>query len=328
MKTKNFIGAKLMGILDAAWRFFPGFICLFALCVLNALDIERKGDFEKPIIAFVLGFFVFLAGSAFAERFCKNTFAKFLSFALSFSVFALFFTYAMTLDKVDDVLVVQVSTVCFALFIAFVWVPSFGEDMGFSGAFLCAFKAFFTSVFFSLVLFAGLALVLAAFNLLIYELDSDVFTHMANIVWVLLAPLLFLSLLPAAKGEDAGREREQKATFYPKFLETLLSFVLIPLIFAYTLVILVYMIKTAVSGNWSANLLETIVLSYIAAVIILHPLLHRLENPVTRLYLKLAPFFWPPWRLFRASIPPRRFLTKAWWRPDTIFWLSASMLFG
>jgi len=101
--------------------------------------------------------------------------------------------------------------------------------------------------------------------------------------------MLFLSLIPVFANDSEDPEKIKKATGHPKFLEVLLSYVLIPLVSVYTLVLISYIFKTIAMKNWSDNLLEPLILSYLIAVLVLYVLVKKLDNIFTRIYRRVSP---------------------------------------
>ena len=82
----------------------------------------------------------------------------------------------------------------FGLFFAFIWVPAI-KRKNFNNSFMIAFKSLFNSLFFSGVIFAGIAIILTATNELIFKIDNTAYPHSINIVFIIFAPLFFLSLI-------------------------------------------------------------------------------------------------------------------------------------
>ena len=54
----------------------------------------------------------------------------------------------------------------------------------------------------------------------------------------------------------------------PKFFEILISYIIIPLIAVFTIILLVYIIKNIGGEFWSDNLLEPMIVSYSIFVIV------------------------------------------------------------
>ncbi|MDD4125035.1 MAG: DUF4153 domain-containing protein [Eubacteriales bacterium] len=303
MKFVNFLLGLLEGLLKAVTRYWAVFICLTAMATLNIISIETDANYERSIIALAFGVFCFLAAQSLTERFSEKFIPHLAVYSAAFLAFAGYFTYVKTLESIDNIVGIKTVTLMFALLVTFIWIPSYKNKADFGGVFLCVFKASFTSAFFCGVIFGGISLILAAADALLFNISSKAFLHTANIVWVLLAPMLLLSLIPvfAGKNRDADGDNIKKAQSYPKFLETLLSYVLIPLISIYTLVLIVYTGKTIISSSWDDNLLEPIILSYLIAMLILYLLVYRLDNAFSRAFVKIAPLILAVIALFQLS---------------------------
>ena len=74
-----------------------------------------------------------------------------------------------------------------------------------------------------------------------------------------------------------------------KFFEILISYIIIPLIAVFTIILLVYIIKNIGGEFWSDNLLEPMIVSYSITVIVLYLLASELENKFTVLFRKILP---------------------------------------
>lgn len=201
----------------------------------------------------------------------------------------------------------------FALFIVYIWVSVVKSRYSFSESFMAAFKAFFQSGFFSGVIFLGCAAIIAAIDLLITNVDSKAYAHTANIVFIVIAPLFFLSLIPVYPGryaadsaersdgtEAAPHARIEKRTGCPKFLEILLSYIIVPLASVFTVILLIY-IALNISGKfWTNNLLEPLLISYSITIIVLTVLISRLENKLASVYRMIIPKVLIPIALFQV----------------------------
>ncbi len=101
---------------------------------------------------------------------------------------------------------------------------------------------------------------------------------------------IYLSLLPRFNSQDAGeRQYAEYAAQYPRFLEILISYIAIPLLAAYTLVLAVYFVKILVTLTWPSGQLGAMVLAYSAAGLILFILSSRLDNRFARSYCMIFP---------------------------------------
>jgi hypothetical protein len=99
---------------------------------------------------------------------------------------------------------VRTSVALFALMIGFIWVPVIRSEITFHQSFMILCTAFFLSAFYSGVLMGGCALILAAIDRLIVSLDSDLYSYTADVVFVLFAPVYFLSKIPSYPGKRDG----------------------------------------------------------------------------------------------------------------------------
>ena len=92
---------------------------------------------------------------------------------------------------------IRTAVALFALLISFMWIPVIKSRISFNSSFMISFKSLFNSLFFSGVIFAGLSIILIAINQLIFTIDYTAYPHTVNIVFILFAPMYFLSLIPA-----------------------------------------------------------------------------------------------------------------------------------
>ncbi len=289
MKFIDYTKERMRGISDAVVRYFTVFILLVATAVVNGIAISADHDMERHIVALVFGVFCFLLGHALGERFGKTTAGKSLYLAAALVVTVAYYIYIMKVSNIGDVVMIRTITLIFALFFAFIWVPSVKSNTDFNAVFLSVFKAFFTSVFFSGIIFGGICLIIAAVDNLLFHVDSDAYAHTANAVWIVWAPMLMLSLIPVFTGSFANNAKLEKATGYPRFLDLLLTYVLIPLASVYTLVLVIYMGKTVALTDWSDNLLEPMLLTYLIAVILIYVLVKRLGNAPSKFFVRIFP---------------------------------------
>ena len=133
-------------------------------------------------------------------------------------------------------------------------------------------------------------------------MDSEAYSHAANIIFILFAPVYFLSLIPVYYGKsdenEPGEGMEPKADKIdkmancPKYLEILISYIIIPLTAVFTLILGVYIATNIGSDFWTDNLLEPMIVSYSITVILVYILASRLENRFAQLFRKIFPKCW------------------------------------
>jgi hypothetical protein len=81
----------------------------------------------------------------------------------------------------------------------------------------------------------------------------------------------------------------REASSYPRFLEILVSYIAIPLVAAYTLVLLAYFVKIAITKTWPSGQLGPMILAYSIAGLVIYVLASGLNNRVAVFYQRVFP---------------------------------------
>lgn len=266
-------------------------ICATALtCYMISLHKTPELFIQKLMFTFLMGSFLGVTAQFACERFPRLAKIRWGIYALS-ALFTLGYYFIISpAPAIDYGVGARTSVAVFAMFCAFIWLPSYGGKFDFNSVALVHFKSFFTSVLFSGVLSLGLSAILQAINILLFSINSDWFGYTNAVVWILFATTYYLSLLPLFNSEeDSDRPYTEQANHYPKVLEILVSYILIPLITAYTLVLLAYFIKIGMTRNWPSGQLGPMILAYSAIGLIVYVLASRLENRFAVLYQRIFP---------------------------------------
>ena len=100
---------------------------------------------------------------------------------------------------------------------------------------------------------------------------------------------------------DLQKESIDEAAHCPKFLEVLISYILIPLIAVFTLILVIYIIKNIGGEFWTDNLLEPMLVSYAITVILVYILASEIENKFTAFFRKVFPKVLVPIVLFQIT---------------------------
>ncbi len=124
-------------------------------------------------------------------------------------------------------------------------------DIEYGEIWFVTLRSFFIAAIYTAVLVGGLSfIVFAVKNLLLENLDEEVYAHVA--VWSCFAGYaFFLGYLPDFSPEDPG-DRLENARKHPVFIEVLLAYVVIPLITLMTLVLLIWSIRILALGELPA----------------------------------------------------------------------------
>lgn len=300
MKLLDRFKTGIEGLSSAFGRFPLTAAFLVAVAILNAMMInEREFDFEKYLATFIVGALLSIVFQMAYERFCKKNIARIFFMILAAVLTLGYYMIIMNIPELSMEIGIKTAVALFGLFIGFLWVPSIKSKITFNESFMAGFKSFFIAYFFSGVLFAGLSMVYGATDQLLFEVNNKIYPHTANIVFVLFATMYFLSLTPRYPGNmdmikqnkdvDAIDDEVSKATFCPKYLELLISYIVIPLSMIFTLILLLYIVINIRGSFWEDALLEPMLVAYIVVVILLYILASRLENRFAEVFRKVFP---------------------------------------
>ena len=301
---------KLRGLTDAIARFPLTTLFLLATAIVNAISIvNEKGDYSNYLFTFVVGTFLSAVLQVAYERFFTKFSTRLLLMGAGILLTAGYFLIIMDAPAFDMETSIRTAVTSFALLFAFIWVPVIKSKINFNQSFMITFKSFFNTVFFSGIIYAGLSLIILAIDQLLFSVNYTVHSHTANIVFVLFAPMYFLSLIPRFPGvasdnknpdqEHSQDETIQKAAHCPKFLEVLISFIIIPLLAVFTFILLIYIVQNIGGDFWTDNLLEPMLVSYAITVILVYILASEINNRFTEWFRKIFPKILVPIVIFQ-----------------------------
>lgn len=318
-------------------------VLLVAAVINNAVSIHQDFDeiHVKLLVTFLLGACIYAVFQMIYESFSKKHLTRYL-FTIATMLLTLLY-YIMIRNKEFSVeITVRTTVIFFVLLIAFLWIPVIRSRYNFNDSFMAAFKAFFASIFFYGIFFLGLILVYGAADLLITDINDKIYIHTANIIFVLMAPIHFLSLIPyyphrqskdqrqesgledpealttgnhgmevtmsveepgdfEERNEDLehnesfktiARQREEalvKLISPVKFLEALVSYVVIPITAVFTIILLIYIIRNITGDFWTDNLMEPLLVSYSITVIVVYLLSSTMNNVFTKNFRRIFP---------------------------------------
>ena len=298
---------KLSGLLSAVVRYPVTVLFLTASAVLTAVSISSNNELNRYILTGIIGAMSSAACQAVYERYFSGGIKRVVLYLAAILLTVLFFLSIYSLKQQGVEMVLRFAVSIFTLLIAFIWFAVVRGPRDFSESFLAAFKALFESAFFTGVLFLGCVLIIAAIDRLIIPVEEEGFAHTANIIFMVIAPIVFLSLIPVYPGKstDGQLTPTQEAvldrrTGCPKFLEVLLSYIIIPLTGIFTVILLVYIILNISGDFWTNNLLEPMLVAYTITVIVVTILVDRLKNTIAVFFIKVFPKVLIPIALFQV----------------------------
>jgi hypothetical protein len=304
LRVARFIRDRLRGLTDSVSRFPLTVAFLAATAVCIAIQISSRHELTVWILSCAVGAAACAAGQAAGERFDFRG-ARLLLPLAGLLLAGVHYALIRQLDPDGIETAVRTVVLIFALFIALVRIAVTKSGYAFHEGFMAAFKALFQSLFFSAVIMGGCSAIIAAVDLLITPVDSDAYTHVANVVFVLFAPIFFLSMLPRfpvqGGGDGTAEDVLKKRIACPKFFEILLSDIVIPLASVYTVILLLYIVLNIGGEFWSDNRLEPMLVSYTIVVIVVTILVSGLDNKLARLFRTIFPKVLIPIAAFQTA---------------------------
>lgn len=197
-------------------------------------------------------------------------------------------------DKYMVISGIAMSRVGVAIFVSVIAFVVFGalrkESTGFSRSLFMAQKSFFVAAIYGGVMMAGLSSVAGAFEALLYSAMSyKVYQYIGAAVGFI-AFAIFAGNFPDFSKDEVD-EKRIAAEKQPKFVETLFSYIMVPIVLALTLVFLIWTIKTVATGlGQSFIMLSGIATGYAVAGIWLHIMVTEHESGMAKFYRKVYPF--------------------------------------
>lgn len=295
MRVVHWLNKRLKGLINAVARFPLTTAFLLAAAIINAYDINlTERHFMNYLLTFVVGAFLSAVAESAYERFFNKGSVRYMLMGIVVLLTAGYFFIIKNTPEYSMSVNIRTEVALFALLIAFIWIPSIKSRVSFNKSFMITFKAFFIALFFSGVIFAGVSIILGATDTLIFKIDDKAFSHGANLIFLLFGPLYFLSLIPVYLGKDDQDNTNQLETINhaancPKFLEILISYIIVPLIAVFTFILAVYIVQNIGGDFWSDNLLEPMLVSYAITVILVYILASDIENKFAALFRKVFP---------------------------------------
>ncbi|MDD3024789.1 MAG: DUF4153 domain-containing protein, partial [Syntrophomonadaceae bacterium] len=288
------IKRTMRGLVLAVSRFPLTVICLVGaealIIYMISLNKEPELIIEKLMFTFLFGAFLGVAAQFSCERFERLTKRRVAVYGVAAVLTLGYYLIIAPAPEIRLQVAVRTMVAVFAMFCVALWIPSYRGKADFNAIALTHFKSIFTSILYSGVLSAGCASIIAAIDTLLFSLNEDVYAYMMSFIWVLFATIYYLSLLPHFNSEETSeREYAENMGKYPKFVEILISYIAVPLLAAYTLVLTAYFIKILITMKWPSGQLGTMVLAYSAAGLTIYVLASLLENRFALWYRRIFP---------------------------------------
>jgi hypothetical protein len=255
------------------FRRFPVIIIDAILGTLSALIlIDHEGPEEptflfKIMFAAILGFLLLLSFALYSERHSySRTKALMLQGGGVILLFLYSFAVPMDMRWVPESFLIRFFLLLAAMFLMVLATPTAGtgNDNGFWHFNWRLFIRLMTAGLYSVVLFAGFALALAALeNLFGVHVRPQWYGELWVVILGLFAPWFTLAGLPA---DHAQVETD---TSYPKGLKVFALYILGPIVLAYLVILYAYLIKVLLAWDWPKGWVSGLIFGFAGCGILL-----------------------------------------------------------
>lgn len=290
------------GLIEAVSRFPLAVVCLLGatgvVWYMISLNTEPSLLIQKLLFTFGLGAFLSVAAQFSCERFPSLQKSRPLVYLAAALLIGGYYLIIASAPSLDYAVITRTLVAVFAMFCIYIWVPSFKGRVltntntlaDFNGIALTHFKAAVTSVLFSAVLSIGIASIIASVDALLFNVNEDAYPYSLSFIWITFATTYYLSRLPQFNSEaEEDRAFLQEAISYPPVLKVLISYIVIPLIAVYSLVLISYFGKIIITFVWPSGLLGPMILAYSAVGLIVLVLASHLEGKAAAIYRQVFP---------------------------------------
>lgn len=293
-RIKGLIIKIIKGISIAGLRFPMTMVCLIAAAAiifrLIAMNMSLPLLEQKLVFTFVVGAVLGMAVQILVERLNIYDRRRIFAYIASLVLLVGYFLILLSALEINAEITIRSFVAVFALVCMVLWIPSYKTEVNFNQTALIHFKSFFTSALYSGVLMAGIAAIIATIDTLLFNVNEDAYAYTMTIIWVVFAPVYYLSLLPKFNSkEKTDTDVLERASSYPRYLDILVSYIAIPLITAYTLVLIIYFLKILFTLTWPSGQVGPMVLVYSIAGFFIFVLSSLLDNRFAVFYRRVFP---------------------------------------
>lgn len=239
--------------LAKGYKRFPmtiGFAVAFVVVAIYfSHDSEKAPYIDKVMMALAIG--VPLSGvmKMLEEQFA---FHKWLDVAVAV-FFVAVYGYLIPLNP-DDVFMRQYTALSAALYGMFFIVPYLKRSESFSQYLFYNISKFFLTLLYALILFAGSSAVYFTVNVLFeLQLPEVIYMDLMMISFGIFGPMHFLGNLP---------RREQRELPYAMLFERLFTWIVLPLLMIYTVILHAYFVKMLLTQTFPEGMIGNLVVWY------------------------------------------------------------------
>ncbi len=293
-KIASLIRNILAKLFISARRFPQPLFC--ALLTVTTMIIQIHSDntaqafrdvLTKAAMTFALGIPLALSLNLFFERFPASRRAKLLAYGIAAAGLALY--YLMLPPKINANTTSRYLAINLALYLLTIFLPYFYRRANFERYVVRLLSGFATTYLYSIILYIGLTAILFTLNKLFGLNWPRLYIDLWVLVVGIFAPAYFLADVPEYN-------REIEADYYPKLLQVLLLYIVMPLILVYTAILYVYFAKIVLTRTWPVGIVANLVVWYafISIIVIFLTFPLRNNNVWCQKFSAVFPRFVPP----------------------------------
>jgi len=272
--------------LSVLFSFMFSFLAIYT----NHLDYAAKEEWLSAVISFGFGFLLSVAVDLFMESRGADDGKKSLSRLLVLAIVGI--SYWFLFRHVNEWLGWQEITAILMFVIVLVGIfiaPFFVKDkfLGFWNHTVSLVARILTSMFLYGVLFLGIAMLMQSVDFLFeVTIDGEYYFDVWLVLAGILAPMYVLSGMP----DNWNALEKQK--YYPTILKFLTQYLLVPLVFAYFVVLYAYTGKIVFTWNWPNGDVANWIIAFSAVGVLTYFFASKKEDflPYVEPFKKL--YFW------------------------------------
>lgn len=256
MKIMKFISKRLESIKDGFIRFPESVFITVAVVVLMIINVETEINdeiYRNIILTLWVGLLLVTNAKLISER-VGNNISRIILDSLS-GIFMIGLYIIIPREMTIGFVTFYMSLIT-ALVIAFLVIPYFYRKNRFSFYCLRTGLGVVLTLFYCMVVFAGVSgLIFAVESLFEFDFSDMIYLDMLIISLGLFGVVYFLSTI-----EDVTNE--VSISRYPKGIKIVLTLILIPLMIAYTVIMYAYFVRILITMEWPIGIVGQLVIWY------------------------------------------------------------------
>ncbi len=261
--------------------YFTLFVIL--MCIREHLQGNSLQIIKAMSMACVVGAFFNMLCVAVKETFCPKKYYSIVTFIGIFMPFLLFLS--LYLVSLNDLWLFRSYAFGIIFFLGYMLLPCIkNAENSFNKIAMIVLRSVFSSFIFSVVLCAGLYVIIYAADYLFeFAPLEKIFTY-AFYICVYIFALSFLSKLPKYTNQNKIEAPEMSLN-----VKMIVSYIVVPVVFAFSAVFASYFIKIFVTGIWPSNQIVQATVIFSIAGISIYMLVGNISLKLCAVYKKIFP---------------------------------------